>query len=277
MRGWRRDGTDPWPWRDETGANGHGGMAPRIDPRGAGGRHRASRIGRVLLVLTLAQGANELSGPVALQFLVPGFLQPLEAQENQALAIMEETGARYRSIDAFCADFSQTLEVPLLGEAHHSRGRLCQARPDLFAMRWTDPPGDVVVADGEYFWVYYPSADPGQVLRFSMEVRPGGLDFQREFLEDPGEKYVMDYVGTETLNGRKTHVIAARPRQRSGFTQARLWLDVQLSLILQVRIGMENGSVRTVTLGDIRLDPPLDPNRFTFVPPPGAQVIRRQP
>jgi outer membrane lipoprotein-sorting protein len=202
-------------------------------------------------------------------------LIPLQAQDARALAIMEEAGARYRTIDTFCASFDQTLEVPLLGETHNSSGELCQARPDLFAMRWSDPEGDMVVADGEYFWVYYPSADPGQVLQFSMAVRPGGLDFHREFLEAPAEKYRLSYEGTESLDGHATDVISARPLEPAGFREARLWLDRDRSLIRRIRIGMENGSIRTLTLGAIDLDPPPDPDRFKFTPPPGAQVIRR--
>ena len=199
----------------------------------------------------------------------------LVAQESRALAVMEEAGVRYRSVEAFCATFHQTLDVPLLGETHYSQGELCQAQPDFFAMRWSDPEGDLVVADGEFFWVYYPSADPGQVMQFSMEVRPGGFDFQREFLEAPGEKYHLSYVGEEPLSGRVTDVISARPIDPSAFNDARLWVDRERSLILQARIGMENGSVRTLTLSDIRLDPSPDPDRFRFTPPPGAQVIRR--
>ena len=199
----------------------------------------------------------------------------LLAQDARALSVMEEAGARYRTVHAFCATFDQSLEVPLLGETHFSKGELCQAQPDLFAMRFSDPEGDVVVADGDYFWVYYPSADPRQVLQFSMEVRPGGLDFHREFLEAPAEKYRLAYVGEEGLNGTRTHVISAKPLEPSAFHEARLWLDQERSLILRVRIGMENGSVRTLTLTDIRLDPPSDPDRFSFTVPSGAQVIRR--
>jgi outer membrane lipoprotein-sorting protein len=200
---------------------------------------------------------------------------PLPAQEADAVSLMEEAGARYRTIRAFCATFDQTLEVPLLGETHISKGELCQAQPDLFSMRFSDPDGDEVVSDGEYFWVYYPSADPGQVLRFSMEVRPGGLDFHREFLEAPAQKYRLEYVGADAVQGARTHVVSATPLEPSAFTEARLWLDQERSLILQARIGMENGSVRTVTLTEIRLDPPPDPERFVFTVPSGAQVIRR--
>jgi outer membrane lipoprotein carrier protein len=199
----------------------------------------------------------------------------VSAQDATAIALMEEAGARYQMLDAFCADFTQSLEVPLIGETHDSRGSLCQGKPDLFAMRWTEPAGDRVVADGEFFWVYYPSVDPAQVLQFSMTVRPGGVDFQREFLEAPGEKYTLAYVREETLGDRRAHVISAKPRERTAFTEALLWLDVERSLILRARIGMENGSVRTVTLTNVRLDPPADSQRFRFAIPAGAQVIRR--
>ena len=214
-------------------------------------------------------------GVLALLLPVLLFQGPARAQDDRAVSLMEEAGVRYEAIEVFCAGFQQIMEVPLLEEIYESSGTLCQGQPDRFAMRWTDPEGDRVVADGEFFWVYYPSVDPEQVLQFSMALRPGGLDFHREFLEAPGEKYELEYVGEEVLEGRTAHVISAKPLLRSAFTEARLWLDVERSVILRVRIGMENGSVRTVTLSDIQLDPPTDPDRFRFSVPQGAQVIRR--
>jgi outer membrane lipoprotein-sorting protein len=217
-------------------------------------------------------------GAVAVVALFSQFLPSalLAGQEDRALALMRQASARYGQVEAFCARFEQELVVPLLRETTLSSGTLCQARPNLFAMRFSDPAGDAVVADGESFWVYYPSSDPRQVLQFAMDVRPGGLDFHREFLEAPEEKYSLSYLGEETVRGRRAHVIRADPLGDPGFTKARIWLDSERALILQARIEMENGSVRTVSLTDIRLDPPPDPERFTFVPPAGAQVIRRR-
>lgn len=206
---------------------------------------------------------------------VPVGARAQEAQDSRALELLEAAGARYRDVKGFCARFSQELEVPLLGETTESDGTLCQERPNLFSMRFAHPAGDVLVADGESFWVYYPSADPRQVLQFPMDVRPGGVDFNREFLEDPGGKYRLRYEGEEVVGGRDADVITAVPREPAGFQEARIWLDSERSLIVKARITMENGSVRTVTLSDIQLDPPPDPDRFRFTPPAGAQVIRR--
>lgn len=199
----------------------------------------------------------------------------LAAQEGRGLALLEEAGERYRNVQSFCADFQQALYVPLLRETTQSAGTLCQKKPNFFAMRFTDPLGDVLLADGESFWVYYPSSDPRQVLQFSMETQPGGVDFQRDFLESPGEKYELSYEGEELLESGSTHLIKLVPIQPAGFKEASVWLDSQRSLILQARIGMEDGSVRTVTLSKIQLDPPEDQGRFQFVAPDGARVIRR--
>ena len=100
---------------------------------------------------------------------------------------MEEAGARYEEVNSFCAEFQQVLSVPLLDETTRSQGSLCQERPNLFAMRFSDPEGDLLVADGECFWVYYPSSDPRQVIQFEMDSRPGGVDFHREFLSPRGK------------------------------------------------------------------------------------------
>ena len=213
--------------------------------------------------------------PLAVVGLAVGSSGGLAAQEERALALLEEAGRKYREVTGFCAGFHQVLEVPLLKEVTESQGTLCQERPNLFAMRFTEPEGDLVVADGSWFWVYYPSSDPRQVLQFEMVSQPGGVDFQREFLESPAEKYTLQYLGEETVAERVTHLIALEPTTSAGFQEARIWLDPTRSLIVRARIVMENGSVRTVTLSDIVLDPPADPARFQFTPPAGAQVIRR--
>ncbi len=201
--------------------------------------------------------------------------QDIPAQDPRALALLEEASRRYRELRGFCATFQQTLEVPLLRQNTESTGSLCQERPNLFAMRFTDPQGDLLVADGTWFWVYYPSSDPRQVLQFEMQTRPGGVDFHREFLEAPGEKYEMQYLGEETVAGVVTHLISLSPLAPTGFEGARIWLDTGRSLIVKARVEMENESVRTVTLTDIVLNPPADPSRFRFIPPDGTRVIRR--
>ena len=81
------------------------------------------------------------------------------------------------------------------------------------------------------------------------------MDFHREFLDEPAEKYELTYRGEEALAGRTTHLVQAQPREPGRFKEARIWLDAARFLILKVQIEEENGSVRTVALSEIDWPP----------------------
>ena len=189
------------------------------------------------------------------------------------LALVEAAGRVYREAAGICADFRQVLSVPLLGEDRKGRGRLCTQQPDRFAMRFTEPAGDLVVADGEWLWLYTPSTDARQVLRFPLAAGPRGVDFYHEFLEAPREKYRFEYRGRESVDGTLAHHVVLTPLQAAPYRTAELWIATEEALLCQVVIREQNGSVRTVTLSAIEVSPGLGADVFRFTPPTGAQVI----
>jgi outer membrane lipoprotein-sorting protein len=197
------------------------------------------------------------------------------AARPDAFAVLESAGKTYRVTSALCADFRQTLSVPLLGQNISGRGRLCSKQPGLFSMRFTEPAGDLYLADGTWLWMYTPSTDKKQVLRWRMAQGPRGVDFYREFLDAPRQKYRADYRGRETIDGKAAHRIQLTPLQAAPYRNADVWIDVTGALLRQVQIREENGSVRTITLAatDARTPPPAA--AFTFAPPTGTQVITR--
>ncbi|HKJ01664.1 MAG TPA: outer membrane lipoprotein carrier protein LolA [Longimicrobiales bacterium] len=200
---------------------------------------------------------------------------PASAQAGgaeQARTLMERAAARYDSVPSLCADFVQTLSVPLLGEERSGRGRLCQARPDRFAMRFTEPAGDAVVVDGTWVWMYYPSVNPDQVLRFPMAQAQGGFDFHRAFLEDFAAKYDLTLEGTDSLDGGSAHRIRLDPKTSMSFRRAVVWVESS-GILRQIRVEEENGSVRTLKLDrvDMGARPPV--GWFTFTVPAGVQIL----
>ncbi len=195
---------------------------------------------------------------------------PAMAQES--VRPLEQAAARYREVRAICADFEQVIEVRLMRTSIESAGRICQRRPNLFSMRFTDPDGDMVVSDGEYFWAYYPSAVEDQVMRHPVSGSPGREDFFREFLEDTGAKYEAEPGGIEAVDGRDCRVVALTPRTDAGYRAARLWLDTETHVIRRLEIHEQN-KVRTLTLRDIDLDPEIPAGTFAFEVPEGARVM----
>jgi outer membrane lipoprotein-sorting protein len=220
-------------------------------------RHSLPRLGAVLAVMAWG--------------MAPGAL----AAQDDAMGVLERASAAYESVDTICADFRQILEVPLLDQENRGEGVLCQRRPNLFSMRFTDPDGDAVVADGDFFWIYYRSINPEQVLRLPLDPSRGGMDFYREFLERPREKYDAAIEGHEEITGRETVRIRLTPRMERGYRQARVWIDADAGTIRQVEVSEENGNVRTVTLDGIRTHPDVGPETFRFDVPAGVSVIAR--
>ena len=218
----------------------------------------------------LRAGAHTLASALVIGLGTPatsGFAQ-------ESVHPLDAASARYREVTAICANFEQSIEVRLARRTIRSAGRVCQRRPNLFSMRFSDPDGDMVVSDGEYFWVYYPSLDAEQVMRYAVSGTPGGQDFFREFLEDPGARYEAEEVGTEAVDGRDCRVLTLNPRSGAAYRGARLWLDAENHLIRRVEIEEQSGNVRTVTLRDSDLSPAIDPGTFVFEVPAGARVMR---
>ncbi len=229
-----------------------------------GGRRRLSAAGFPSRAAALAAGAALLGLPSP---------APAVAQAGgAALRAMERAAERYRRVDAVCADFEQVIELRLARRTIESAGRVCQQRPNLFSMRFTDPQGDMVVSDGTHFWVYYPSIDEEQVMRRPAAETPGRHDFFREFLEDPASKYAAEDGGTEQVDGRECRVVSLTPRAGASYRGARLWLDARNHVIRRLELHERSGRVRTVTLSNVDLASVPDPDLFTFEVPEGARV-----
>jgi outer membrane lipoprotein carrier protein len=198
---------------------------------------------------------------------------PPVQQAQSAPQILKRAEQVYAATTSMQADFVQDLRVPLLGTSQRSRGTLYLRRPDRFLMRFTDPAGDRIVADGRHFWMYYPSSDRKQVLRAPIKEGFHQADFQREFLSDPSARYFATVTGSEAVGGRRTHVLRLVPRRTSSYKQVRLWVDAADFTVRRFEMTEENESVRRVELSNIRRNIQLADNLFRFVPPAGTHVF----
>jgi outer membrane lipoprotein carrier protein len=174
---------------------------------------------------------------------------------------------------AIAADFVQSLENRLLGRTTRSTGALYQRQPDRFLMDFSDPAGDVIVSDGRYFWMYFPSVDEKQVLR---SPRGGqGLDLHAQFIGDPVARFEITYHGTEDAGGGTAHVMTLDPRPDLGYDRLKVWIDAEDYLVRRFELTESNGNVRRIELRNVVVNPSLPDSLFEFTPPPGALVVTR--
>jgi outer membrane lipoprotein carrier protein len=198
---------------------------------------------------------------------------PLQAQD--AAAIVGRASRVYRSLASLQADFVQVIDNPMIDSAE-SRGRLVQAGPAKLSMRFTDPPGEAIVIDGEHVWVYTPSTVPGQVLR--MPVPSGGPAYGYNILawllDRPAERYQATYVRADELGGRPVDVVELVPTVPDlPFERAVLWLDKGDALPRRLEILERSGATRTLTLSRVRANQRVPESTFRFEVPKGARVV----
>src|SRR5881396_860693 len=125
--------------------------------------------------------------------------------------ILDRASQSYDTVRTLQADFVQVVDNPMIGDPDTTRGRLYQRRPGYFAMRFTEPKDDRIVADGRHLWLYTPSTTPGQVIRSAI---PGtgttGPNLIGQFVERPRERYTARYVRidiVETSGQRRTIIL----------------------------------------------------------------------
>jgi outer membrane lipoprotein carrier protein len=199
--------------------------------------------------------------------------QPVHGQDAQA--IIGRSARVYRSLRNLTADFVQVINNPMIDSAE-SKGTLAQSGPAKLAMRFTDPPGEAIVIDGEHVWVYTPSTVPGQVIR--MSVPNGGpvygYNLLAWFLDRPSERYKPSYIRTEQGGGHPVDVIQLVPTVPDmPFTKAVIWLDRGDGLPRRLEIQEESGAQRTLDLSHIRLNQVLPDDTFRFKVPKGVRIV----
>jgi outer membrane lipoprotein carrier protein len=273
----RRDAPASAPVRQDAAAPARAGefpleTAPGAQPAPAGtGAPGAAASGSP----AAGEGAQALPAPDGAKDLpsAPGAAQA--ERDATATDILERVERTYGGVRSMQADFVQDLSVPLLGTSQRSSGKLYQRRPDRFLMKFSDPAGDVIVADGRSFWMYYPSNDPKQVMKTSIAQGSEQVDLHQQFLSNPTARYNATLDGEETVDGHRTHVLTLIPKQQSPVRKLRIWVDRDDFAVRRFEMTEENESVRRIELRNLRRNVSLPDALFAFTPPRGAQVFEQ--
>ena len=199
---------------------------------------------------------------------------PLAAQSDsaKAAAVLDRVTAAFKTLKVLTADFVQIVQNPMTGAPDTTRGKLHQLPPNRFAMRFTHPKGDRLVADGRYLWIYTPSTTANQVIRAQIPTAGGaaGPNLIGQFADRPHERYRSRYVRAEG----GADVIALVPVEKEQpFSEAMLWVDGKDGLPRRLEFQESSGQRRVLILSGLVVNGEIPFREFTFSVPPGAQVV----
>ena len=203
---------------------------------------------------------------------------PAHAQDVDAT--LDRAIATYARVKTVRAKMEQTLFNPLTGTSYRSSGQIQQRRPNRLEIKFTDPKGDRIVADGKFVWVYTPSTTPGQAYKVPLGAGSvGSTDLMADLFTNPRARFTVTDGGVSTVNKRTVHQLTLVPRADvklpAEFTKAVVWVDTTDGLIRQFEITDPSGVVRTVKLTSLQLNPTIPNSAFVFRAPKGVQVFEQ--
>ncbi|MBM0106418.1 outer membrane lipoprotein chaperone LolA [Steroidobacter sp. S1-65] len=206
----------------------------------------ASRVLAALWVSLVAQVTLAASDPAAGRQKVEGFLQGLQSLQAQ---------------------FKQTLNDRNGLTIEQASGTLAIRRPDRFRWDYREPNEQVIVADGSRIWLY--DADLEQVtvrkLDDTLSATPAMLLSGQGNLQD-------NFTVIQTSQESGLFWVRMEPkRDDTDFKWVRLGFDGATLRFMQLADKL--GQTTSLEFSQLERNPALDPSRFTFTVPPGADVI----
>jgi chaperone LolA len=166
------------------------------------------------------------------------------------------------------AEFTQTVLDSKGHKMQTASGTMQFVRPGKFRWEYRTPYAQLIVGDGEKFWLY--DADLEQVtvrkLDAALGSSPAALlsgsnEIERDFiLEEAGEQYGLRWL-------------IAKPRSKeSTFSAIRMGFNAQ-SELAAMELNDAFGNTTILRFAQLRRNPQLAPSLFKFVPPKGADVL----
>jgi outer membrane lipoprotein carrier protein len=185
----------------------------------------------------------------------------------------EDRGGRER-VEAFLgglhglqAQFHQVLTDRSGRAIDEASGVLAIRRPNRFRWDYREPYQQVIVADGSRVWLYDRDLEQVTVRKLddTLSATPAMLLSGEGNLED-------NFTVTGTSTEGSLHWVEMTPKRAdTDFKSVRLGFQGQALRFMQLADKL--GQTTRLEFTKLERNPVLDPSRFTFTVPPGADVI----
>lgn len=165
------------------------------------------------------------------------------------------------------AQFKQTLTDGSGQSLEESSGTLAISRPDRFRWDYREPYQQVIVADGARIWIYDSDLEQVTVRKLdeTLAGTPAMLLSGRSNLAD-------NFSVTQASREGSVEWIRMEPRRDdTDFKWVRLGFEG--TVLKYMQLADKLGQTTSLEFSKVERNPPLDPSRFTFTVPPGADVI----
>ena len=204
--------------------------------------------------------ARRAAGALLLVLLSAG----AAAADGDGYARVEKLLGNLQSLQA---QFKQTLTDSKGQVTDQASGTLAIRRPNRFRWDYTAPHEQLIVADGSRIWLYDPDLEQVTVRRLtdSLAGTPAML------LSGEG-KLADNFTVTQTSQDAQAQWVMMEPKRNdTDFKWVRLGFSGEVLKFMQLADKL--GQITTLEFTNVERNPQIDPAKFTFKVPEGADVI----
>ncbi len=214
---------------------------------------------------------------------VPVFPAPMEKEARpEAERIIASLQEKYEGMESLRASFEQKNELRTLGRTTTSSGSLLLQKPGRLRLEYREPEMQVLVSDGQTFWLYTP--------RFRQVVvsQPGRAAFGGPtpllFLAGEGDlrknfDVFVEEIGIARRGGGiwragHPHRIRLEPKSPNASFR-RMWLEVEAGsfAILSLAYTDNLGNRSRLRFSNVEEGVRISGEKFRFIAPPHVEVV----
>jgi len=188
--------------------------------------------------------------------------------------VLGRIDAYFEKLHSLEAGFTQVVEVPALQKSEEFRGRLYFQKPEYLRLEYSDPAGQLLVADGRWYWFFMPGPDLLQALRAPMDEDKGAGAPRYILGGRMYERFTGSLLGRERRAGRQCYVLELFPIASNRYYRSlKAWVDAVTYATRAVRYQDLGGTLNSFEFHEVAENVPIDARKFVFVPPEGTQIL----
>jgi outer membrane lipoprotein carrier protein len=189
----------------------------------------------------------------------------------QAQGLVERIQHFYEGTRDLKGQFSQRVELAM-GQVEEAGGAFYLKRPGMMRWEYERPEHRLLVTDGATLWAYTPMDQ--QVIVQELKAAVTSIPF--DFLMGAGRLTDQFVVNQVTARGDRTRLLLT-PRRPDPHLRA-MEMEVEgTTLHIQSLTLQDPHNNRTVLhFSQLKINSDLPADLFSFVPPPGAKILRAE-
>ena len=185
-------------------------------------------------------------------------------------AVLADAGERLdaylSALDTVSSRFDQRLFDERRNLLEQAAGTVLLDRPGRFRFDYTDPP-QLIVGDGARVWIYDP-----ELLQVTVRDMGAALGSTPAVLLTSDRPVEEGFVVEALEVGANVEVFALEPKtEDASFTRIRLAFAG--GELLRMELVDQFGQTTLLTFREVRREPAIPADAFTFTPPAGVDVI----